>query len=85
MDDLFASPDDQFDLNTTGDVPLATTTLDLNLRPHASKRLRLRFNLPAGMSPGAYFIAAVVDRADRIPEADEQNNVAVSTGPFSVG
>ena len=41
--------------------------------------IRLRF-LPAGLSPGTYYVTTAVDAGGAFAETDETNNVAVS-GP----
>ena len=74
--ELHASTDANPD---SADTLLARVTKRVRMKPGASKLVRLRF-LPAGLSPGTYYVTAAVDTGSAFTEADETNNVAVS-GP----
>jgi uncharacterized membrane protein len=79
---LFASTDTTLDAN---DVPLVTRALRLNLKPGSAKAYKLKFALPANLAAGSYYLAASVDSANQVVEANETNNIAIDTaGPFTV-
>ena len=50
-----------------------------NLKPGSSKRLNLRFQLPAGLATGNYVLVVEIDTADAVAETGgEANNTAVT-------
>jgi hypothetical protein len=67
-----------------GSFTLATATGRLNLKPGASRTLRVRFKVPAGMPAGTYNLQAVVDTLNAFPDPDRANNSATDPTPFTV-
>ena len=62
---------------------LATVPVNLKMKAGATKRLRLRFAVPAELQPGTYFLAGTID-GSAVTDANAANNAAVSTGTFTV-
>lgn len=67
----------------TGDAVLATVTKAMTLKAGKSKVISAKFNYPAGLPDGSYFILARVDSGGAITEFREQNNDA--TSPAAIG
>jgi hypothetical protein len=84
-----ASEDTSVELNISSgsiqnpvDQRLAARQLKLNLKPNRSKRVNLKFTLPADIPAGSYFfVSAVIYGMGNEPEL---GNNSVSAGPLSV-
>ena len=61
-----------------GDTVLATTNMNLGIKPGANKSQRVSFVTPRALIDGSYYLIVVVDDGNVIPESNELNNVAVS-------
>jgi len=59
-------------------LPVATSTQKLSLKPGASKSFRISGNLPSTLPIGQYQMAVDVDPSDAFGESDEGNNIALS-------
>jgi hypothetical protein len=68
------------------DVPIPTNAVKINLKPGASKTLKLKITTPDALPAGAIFnFVATVDSANAVAEKDETNNDALSGSAFTVG
>lgn len=67
------------------DTHVADIPLTVKLKPDASKRLNLRFELPNSIAGGPeQYLVAWIDPDDQIPEGDENDNTFVSTVLFAL-
>ena len=69
--------------DATTDTELKTFAVRLNVKPGATRRLRLRYTVPTTLPAGDYQVVAQIDSANQLPESDETNNTVVSTGTFT--
>ena len=67
---------------TSGDRPIATLPLKVNLRPGQRKTFRLVFPFPLEFERGTYSLVATVDSTNLIAERDENNNRVVAFSSF---
>jgi hypothetical protein len=67
---------------TSGDRPIATLPVKVNLRPGQRKTFRLVFPFPIEFERGTYRLVATVDSTNLIAERDENNNRVVSFSSF---
>ncbi|MDQ3113833.1 MAG: hypothetical protein M3Q84_07025, partial [Actinomycetota bacterium] len=58
-------------------------TKRLSIKPGAEKATPIRFNFPAGLGAGTYFLTATIDPLGEIAETSKSNNTAVS-GDFPI-
>jgi len=77
---FYASTDMTLDAN---DTPIVTASKAANLKVGKGAKISAKFNYPASVADGQYFILAKADPANAIVETDETNNVASS--PLAVG
>jgi hypothetical protein len=56
----------------------------LKIAPGRTRTIPARLAVPAGTTPGLYYVLAVVDSSNAIVETDETNNLAASAAPISV-
>jgi hypothetical protein len=79
---LYLSADARLDASDTaaGVVPAHR----LKIAPGRSQTVMGHLAVPASMTPGLYYVLAVVDSSNAIVEIDETNNVAASAAPISV-
>jgi hypothetical protein len=78
---FYASADDAID---SSDAVLATVNKRLKLKPGKAVAVKARFNYPAGVPDGNYFILARADSANAFGETDETNNDASSATPVGI-
>ena len=69
---LFLSTDPRIE---PGDVPIGRARVTDGVAPGGIGRLRLTATVPRGTAPGVYFVGAIVDAGDEVPEAADDNNV----------
>lgn len=60
------------------DAVITSFTKRLSLKPGATKATPIRFNFPAGLTAGTYFVTATIDPLGEIPETSKSNNTAAS-------
>jgi hypothetical protein len=78
---LFASPDQ----SAGNDQALADPVVSMKLKPQASKRFNLKFQIPAGLASGSYFLVATLQPGTGLPtDPDLTNNMAVASVPFTI-
>jgi hypothetical protein len=68
--EYFLSENDQFDFGT--DIFLGSDIVSA-LNPGEHTDISTTLNIPAGLTPGNYYIAFVVDRLNEVPESDPDN------------
>ena len=68
--DLYLSSDD---IITTTDTPLATQNIAF-LGGGLSAELSTSLETSSSMPPGTYYIGAIIDQSNQLPESDEENN-----------
>jgi hypothetical protein len=56
----------------------------LKIAPGRTRTIPARLAIPEGITPGLYYVLAVVDSSNAIVEMDETNNLAASAAPISV-
>jgi hypothetical protein len=44
----------------------------------------VRFQIPADLAPGQYFLGVKIDSQNAVSEPNESNNIAVTADPFTV-
>jgi subtilase family serine protease len=73
-------------VGTTGsqDIPLASVTAKINLKPARGKLLRLKFILPGSLPAGMYQLVVRLDPGGTFPESNTANDTAVSAGTFTI-
>ena len=62
------------------DPVITTFTKKLVIKPGATKATPIKFNFPAGLTAGTYFITATIDPLGEIAETSKSNNTAASNG-----
>jgi hypothetical protein len=67
-----------------GDTPLTTLNCKINLKPGKSKTFKSKTTLPAGVTPGDYYLLADVDSDNAMAETNETNNVAATADTLTV-
>ena len=73
------------DIITTEDTWFAACSFDSGLPAGESESCNRLFPLPPQVSPGRYFLGAIVDDLDRVAENSETNNARVAdSGPLEV-
>lgn len=72
---LAASTDASADAS---DTVITTFTKKLSIKPGATKRVPVKFTLPATLVAGTYFITATIDPLGEIVETSKSNNTAAS-------
>ena len=77
-----ASADTVFD---AADTALAAAPRVIRLKPGATRAVRVRLALPAGVAAGSYHLVARLDPDNAIAESNDTNNDAASDGTFTVG
>jgi hypothetical protein len=67
------------------DVPIPTNPVKVNLKPGASKTLKLKITTPDALPAGGVFnYVATIDSTNAVAEKDETNNDALSSSTFTV-
>ncbi len=70
---------------TTNDTWFAACSYDAGLQAGESETCSGSFPIPPQVSPGRYFLGAIVDDLDRVAEKSETNNaLAAGSGPLEV-
>ncbi|CAA9436724.1 MAG: hypothetical protein AVDCRST_MAG64-3842 [uncultured Phycisphaerae bacterium] len=60
------------------DPVITTFTKRLSVKPGATKATPVKFNYPAGLAAGTYFVTATIDPLGEIAETSKSNNTAAS-------
>ena len=68
----------------SSDILLGTQTKPLVLKTGKAKSLNFKFSYPANIGNGAYFLIAEADTGNTLTEANESNNVAVTSNSVSL-
>lgn len=73
------------DPSGAGAVTIARVNVKVNLKPAASKTLKLSFILPADVvTGGALYAVAMIDPANGVAEKNDSNNTLVSSSTLSI-
>jgi hypothetical protein len=73
------------DPSGAGATTIATVNVKVNLKPTASKTLKLNFTLPADAATGgALYVVATLDPANVVEEKNDSNNTLVSSTTLSI-
>jgi subtilase family serine protease len=56
----------------------------LKLNPGASKTLKLKLTIPAGLPAGKHFLSAAIDSTNVIAESNETNNSLITGGTLAI-
>jgi MYXO-CTERM domain-containing protein len=67
---------------TPDDIQIGSSTLTLTMQQTTTRAIMAQ--LPAGLSPGLYWIGAIIDPHNRVPELNELDNAATSTSPITL-
>ena len=82
---LWATSDgDLVTLAGVGDYLLTTTRPWMHIPAGSFSRQVFYYTLPAGMTPGDYRLALVVDSSDEVVESDDDNNTTLTTQQYVV-
>ncbi len=65
------------------DAVITTFTKRLSVKPGATKPTPIKFNFPAGLTAGTYFLTATIDPLGEIADTNKSNNTAAS-GDFAI-
>ena len=83
---LWATSDgDVTTLAGVGDYLLTTTRPYMHIAAGGFSRQVFYYTLPAGMTPGNYRLALVVDSSGEVVESDDNNNTTLTTQEYAVG
>jgi len=66
------------------DIVFATTRPGGTLAPGASSNVTTTLTIPSATLPGTYYVCAMADYDNRLPETDETNNTLCSASPITV-
>jgi large repetitive protein len=77
---LYLSTDNVID---TGDTFLGFRTV-ASLAAGASSAATTTVTIPANTTPGTYYLGAIADRLDSIPESDDANNAGAALTPIEI-
>jgi subtilase family serine protease len=66
------------------DIVFTTTRPGGTLAPGASSNVTTTLTVPATTPPGTYYVCAMADWDNRLPETDETNNTLCSASPITV-
>jgi Tol biopolymer transport system component len=73
------------DPSGAGATTIATVNVKVNLKPAATKTLKLNFTVPADAATGgALYVVATLDPANVVPEKNDSNNTLVSSTTLSI-